>query len=373
MLRRLAQPATLHARLRAGPPPPLRLRPFVPALASGCRRACTTLSSAAGGSAASAASAAAATASTAAPLRRWLTSTKVPLLKLSVSDLFGHVAFALAGTAFLDPDILNLRLLSVASGGATLVFTFFHPVGRPLWLPFGWNCLFMIINSGHIYRIMGEQREASRLPPQALELWNAVFKHQGVSAVDFAKLLQAGTWTTLRKGATLQEEGQPSASVFLLVSGGADVAVGGKKVLSRKGKHQFIGDAGLSLGIAIAEPVRGIATVSTNTQSTCLVWPREQLAALLEERPQLGNAFQRAVAEDVLRKLHDEGAEEDPQQRQMHAELWHARYASVVRGRGRGKGRVNPTPKPSPCSSTPCPTPNASVVAAILQRCHHVT
>ena len=68
------------------------------------------------------------------------------------------------------------------------------------------------------------------------------------------KLLQAGTWTTLRKGATLQEEGQPSASVFLLVSGGADVAVGGKKVLSRKGKHQFIGDAGLSLGIAIAEP-----------------------------------------------------------------------------------------------------------------------
>ena len=127
------------------------------------------------------------------------------------------------------------RLLSVASGGATLVFTFFHPVGRPLWLPFGWNCLFMLINSGHIYRILVEQREADHLPPQALELWNAVFKHQGVSAVDFAKLLQAGTWTTLRKGATLQEEGQPSASVFLLVSGGADVAVGGKKVLSRKG------------------------------------------------------------------------------------------------------------------------------------------
>ena len=160
MLRRLAQPATLHSRLR--PPPLLRLRPLVPALASGCRRACTTLSSAAG----TASAAIPATASTAAPLRRWLTCTKVPLLNVSISDLFGHVAFALAGTAFLDPDILNLRLLSVASGGATLVFTFFHPVGRPLWLPFGWNCLFMLINSGHIYRIMGEQREASRLPPQ---------------------------------------------------------------------------------------------------------------------------------------------------------------------------------------------------------------
>ena len=187
MLRRLAQPGTLHARLR--PPPLLRLRPTVPAFASGCRRARSTLSSATG---AASASAAGPEIASAAPLRRWLTATKVPLLNLSISDLFGHAAFALAGTAFLDPDILNLRLLSVASGGATLVFTFFHPVGRPLWLPFGWNCLFMLINSGHIYRILVEQREADHLPPQALELWNAVFKHQGVSAVDFAKLLQAG-------------------------------------------------------------------------------------------------------------------------------------------------------------------------------------
>ena len=104
MLRRLAQPGTLHARLR--PPPLLRLRPTVPAFASGCRRARSTLSSATG---AASASAAGPEIASAAPLRRWLTATKVPLLNLSISDLFGHAAFALAGTAFLDPDILNLR------------------------------------------------------------------------------------------------------------------------------------------------------------------------------------------------------------------------------------------------------------------------
>ena len=151
----------------------------------------------------------------------------------------------LSGTAFLDPDILNLRILSVASGGATLVFTYFHPVGKPLWLPFMWNALFMMINSGHIYRIVSEQREAERLPPQALDLWRAVFAHQGVSAVDFARLLSAGTWTTLRKGATLQQEGEASASVFLVVSGGADVKIGGKRS-HRLHEHQFIGDMGLS-------------------------------------------------------------------------------------------------------------------------------
>lgn len=123
--------------------------------------------------------------------RQWLTATRLPLLNLSVSEAFGHCAFATSALAYLDPDILNLRLLSVGSGCATLVFTYFHPIGTPLWLPFGWNLAFVLINSGHAHQILSERREAMRLPPQALDLWRAVFAHQGVSAVDFAKLLQA--------------------------------------------------------------------------------------------------------------------------------------------------------------------------------------
>jgi hypothetical protein len=212
---------------------------------------------------------------------------RLPLLgKLSVSELFGHTAFALAATAFLDPDILNLRLLSVASGAATLIFTYYHPVGRPLWLPFGWNVLFMTINAGHIYSILSSKWEAERMPPQAVDLWKAVFSHQGVSAVDFNKLLACGTWTTLRKGTALQAEGQPSASIFLLVQGGADVSVGGTKT-HRLSQHQFIGDMGLSSGIAISQPVRGVATVTTNQQTTCLVWSRAALHELLEREPML--------------------------------------------------------------------------------------
>jgi hypothetical protein len=212
---------------------------------------------------------------------------RLPLLgKLSVSELFGHTAFALAATAFLDPDILNLRLLSVASGAATLIFTYYHPVGRPLWLPFGWNVLFMTINAGHIYSILSSKWEAERMPPQAVDLWKAVFSHQGVSAVDFNKLLACGTWTTLRKGTALQAEGQPSASIFLLVQGGADVSVGGTKT-HRLSQHQFIGDMGLSSGIAISQPVRGVATVTTNQQTTCLVWSRAALHDLLEREPML--------------------------------------------------------------------------------------
>ena len=133
----------------------------------------------------------------------------LPLLgQISPSEVCGHLAFLLAGTAFLDPEILNLRVLSVAAGGATLVFTFFHPIGRPLWLPFGWNVIFMAINGGHIYQILSERQAAERLPPQALELWQSVFAVHGVSKTNFARLLEYGTWTTFREGMTLQEEGR---------------------------------------------------------------------------------------------------------------------------------------------------------------------
>ena len=105
-----------------------------------------------------------------ASTREILTTPRPLLLGLSVSEAFGHSAFVLAGTAFLDPNILNLRLLSVAAGGCTLVFSYYHPVGRPLWLPLGWNLVFMAINSGHIYRILFERWQADRLPPQVKQV-----------------------------------------------------------------------------------------------------------------------------------------------------------------------------------------------------------
>jgi len=46
--------------------------------------------------------------------------------------------------------------------------------------------------------------------------------------VEFDRLLHMGTWTTLRKGAVLQEAGKPSNSVFLIVSGGVDVSSKGE-------------------------------------------------------------------------------------------------------------------------------------------------
>lgn len=306
--------------LRAASRPPLlgstRVRLSTAVRAAPARALCTSAT----GSAAEAVSGGAKAAGFSSAMRA---RVRVPVLgNLSISEAAGHVAFILAGTAFLDPDILNLRLLSVASGGATLVFAYFHPVGYPLWIPFGWNLAFMCINSGHIYKILTERWEAEHLPVAAVELWKKAFAPHGVSAVDFAKLLDAGTWTTLRAGAVLQEEGRASNSVFVIVRGGADVNVDGERS-HEIGSNQFVGDMGLSSGISIAQPIKGIATVTTNQQTTCLVWPRDLLDQLLNSSEILAAAFQAAVAADVMRNLSDPD-------RENHGDLWRARYASLL-------------------------------------------
>ena len=293
------------------------------AAAAGSSAAAGASSTAAAGSSSSSAAAGGVLSAVGDAMRRRF---HLPLLgQISPSEVCGHLAFLLAGTAFLDPEILNLRVLSVAAGGATLVFTFFHPIGRPLWLPFGWNVIFMAINGGHIYQILSERQAAERLPPQALELWQSVFAVHGVSKTNFARLLEYGTWTTFREGMTLQEEGRPSNSLFLVVRGKCDVDFAGVKTHSL-GDHQFIGDMGLSSGIRISTPVTSPNGVTTSAQTTCLVWRRQQLYQALDQRPELAAAFQAAVGADLVRKLQEPTAA-DAESRHR---LWELRYAAIV-------------------------------------------
>jgi len=265
---------------------------------------------------------------TSANFAQWMRHRhRLPVLgSMSPSEVFGHAAFMLSGTAFLEPEILPLRILSVAAGSATLVFAYFHPTGRPLWLPFGWNVVFMLINSAYIYKIISERRHSEQLPPQALALWRSVFAAHSLSAVDFDKLLHAGTWTTFRKGAVLQEQGCPSNSIFLIVSGGAEVFFGNKRA-HLLNEHQFIGDMGLSSGISIKGPVHGVAHVETNQQTTCLVWRRQQLFEMMDGNPDINAAVRAAVMSDVVRKQCDPMRGEEQQLRAM----WRARYGSILR------------------------------------------
>ena len=144
-------------------------------------------------------------------------------------------------------------------------------------------------------------------------------------------------------------------------------SIAGKKS-HRIHEHQFIGDMGLSSGLLVAQPMRGVATVTTNQQTTCLVWSRKQLVGLLERHPALATAFQRAVATDVMRKLRQ--SEDEETGRAVQQEMWRARYYSVLAA-ALSNGEITPQMRQQLCQFREIPRDSTGRLRARSSPCIH--
>jgi hypothetical protein len=140
-------------------------------------------------------------------------------IEYSASILAGHAAFVLLGLSFAFHDIIWLRALACSSGALTMFFTYFHPHGRPLWLPFGWNMVFVIINLLHILHYLWEDYKANNLRDEEEELMNLVFDCTGISKVDFLKLVRSGKWEEYPLGHEIIHEGEQNSKIFLISRG----------------------------------------------------------------------------------------------------------------------------------------------------------
>ena len=84
------------------------------------------------------------------PVPRWVSPQH---FTATLSEFFGHSSFILVAISYAVDDFLNLRIIAVAGSSVMLLFTYFHPHGRVLWLPFKWNLLFILINSYRIGKV----------------------------------------------------------------------------------------------------------------------------------------------------------------------------------------------------------------------------
>ena len=76
---------------------------------------------------------------------------------ISLAEILGHTSFALVALSYSTSNELALRSIAVTGSTSMLFFTYFHPHGKVLWLPFRWNCLFILINCTMIGKIMKER------------------------------------------------------------------------------------------------------------------------------------------------------------------------------------------------------------------------
>jgi hypothetical protein len=67
------------------------------------------------------------------PVPRWISPQRHTF---TWSECFGHASFFLVAVSYAVDDFLQLRLIAIAGSAAMLIFTYFHPHGRVLWLPF---------------------------------------------------------------------------------------------------------------------------------------------------------------------------------------------------------------------------------------------
>lgn len=79
----------------------------------------------------------------------------------NLSNIAGHSSFIMLALAYMESDVLMLRVCS--AGGIVLSMLFQYYRAQKLWIPISWNALFLLINGGMIALLLSERREAARL------------------------------------------------------------------------------------------------------------------------------------------------------------------------------------------------------------------
>ena len=241
----------------------------------------------------------------------------------------------LVALSYAVDDFLHLRIIAVAGSTVMLCFTYFHPHGRVLWLPFQWNVLFIAINSYRIGKVLLDRYWAERLPPEMLKLRNKYFETI-FDPPDFARLVRTGHLETLNKGDLLVAQGERNNVIRLMVEGECAVLRDGKvNYLVEEGN--FLAETGLHAGLLLPGRVESCCSIVVTSPTVKMwVWERNDLMDLLHREKNLRRNLKAALSWDIVRKLKGQRLrllqmEEDPEDwTKRRTEQNHHRYAAIL-------------------------------------------
>jgi hypothetical protein len=152
------------------------------------------------------------------PIPRWISPRHHTI---TLSEICGHASFILVAFSYAVDDFLMLRIIAVAGSTVMLFFTYWHPHGRVLWLPFKWNVLFIAINSYRIGKVYQDRYMAERLSPEMLALREKNFYL--MDPVDFSKLVRLGTIQEYSEGDIIVDQDESCRYVRMMLDGTCNV------------------------------------------------------------------------------------------------------------------------------------------------------
>lgn len=267
------------------------------------------------------------------PIPRWVSPQHS---MISLSECFGHSSFILVAISYAVDDFIQLRLIAIAGSTAMLVFAYFHPHGRILWLPFKWNVLFIVLNAYRVIKVYADRFLASQLSPLMMHMHDHHF--YVMELADFARLVRLGTIEQYRKGEVVVKQDQENRYVRLVLQGTLNVERDGQ-VTYQLHEGNFISETGLHAGLLLRGNVNSCCDVKANDNDvTVLAWDRTDLMHLLEVDKNIQRAIKAVMSWDIVSKLKSQrgllasGLVPDPEEwtRKRREQTLH-RYKSILR------------------------------------------
>ena len=211
---------------------------------------------------------------------------------MNIATIAGHLAFGLIAFSFLVKDILYLRILSILASLFSVLYNFYIP-SEPMWLPIGWNVVFVVVNLYHIAVIIYEKRPV-KMSIKEKELYETMFR--GLSPVEFLKITKIAQWKKFKSPLPIIQQGKPVNDLILIYNGMVDILVNDNKVAELK-DGQFVGE----MSFLTEKPATATCKVTHDTE--CLVWPQKDFKDLLKRNPSLYFTIQSLLSEQVSNNL----------------------------------------------------------------------
>ena len=208
---------------------------------------------------------------------------------MNIATVAGHLAFGLIASSFLVKDILWLRMVSILASAFSVLYNWVIPV-EPMWLPIGWNFVFIVLNLYHIAVIIYEKRPI-KMAPKDKELYETLFKD--LSPVEYLKISKVARWEKYKSGERIIRQGTPVLDLILIYNGTVDVAVDGKGVAQLK-DGQFVGE----MSFLTEKPATATCIVKHDTE--CLVWKQPEFKDLLKRNPSLYYTIQGLLSNQLV-------------------------------------------------------------------------
>jgi hypothetical protein len=216
---------------------------------------------------------------------------------MDIGTIAGHLAFGLIAFSFLVKDILWLRIMSILASIFSVFYNYVIPPD-PMWIPIGWNIVFVLVNIYHVAIIIYEKRPI-KMNPKDKELYETLFKE--MTPVEYLKISKAAEWKKFKKGHVLIRQTHLVPDLILIYNGTVDVSVSNKKVAELK-DGQFVGE------MSFLTEKSATATCKVKHDTECLVWEQSEFKDLLKRNPSLYFTIQSVLSAQVSSNLVKENS-----------------------------------------------------------------